>query len=129
MGGNHIIHSFSYHIDERAMIKRAEDIAHDMGISFSEYVVRCMKASDPVVGEGGSQKKEVGQGASQGPTNIEGNDTHEFKGKPEVDTNDIYSINQYINSIDDASTLRRLQKNGHVIDTVAKTRLKRLVYS
>lgn len=97
-----------------------------MGISFSAYLMRCLIASDPVRGkELREQKKEEGQEVpSRGPTE-EVNATQPYK--PEIDTNNLHDINQYINSIDDVSTLKRVQKNGHVLDTVAKTKLRRLV--
>lgn len=114
------IKSFSYVYEEDGdTIKSAEKIATDLGLDFSKYVVRCIRAD-----VGLTQKKEDGSSA---PVRTEPNDTNDKVGF-KLDTQDPVEVSRYINSVSDVSTLRRIQKVGHLMETIAKTRARKVMY-
>ena len=109
------IKSFSYvYESDGQVIKDAEKIASDLGLDFSKYVVRCIRAD-----VGLSQKKVDGSHAPDSENNAE------LVFKP--DTKDPAEVSRYINSIQDHSTLMRIQKVGHLMETIAKTRARKVM--
>ncbi|WP_324092465.1 hypothetical protein [Glutamicibacter sp.] len=104
--------SFSYSLDEREIVKRAREIASTMGISFSQYVMQCIKENQ--------QKKEVD------PCERSNESIESVSYKPALDTKDVFEITKYVSHIEEPATLRRLMRNSQVMKDVARTHLKKI---
>lgn len=122
-----VITSFSYPLRDREVVQRAEMKAEQAGLSLSAYIIACFKASEDLEKEQ-KQKKEEGSENTE-PSQISGRQENisEVVNKPQLDTSNVFDITSYIASCSDLDMLRKMKKNGHVMESVADTRIKRVV--
>lgn len=112
---NSIIETFSYQFNDMDVVKKAKDLARRNGISFSAYIMNLLEEE---------VKKKVE--AQTDPLNLSrqervtksGNNTSTLDAFMPYD-----KLRDRVSQIDDTTTLSNLIRNGHVIETVARTKL------
>jgi len=119
MGGFNAIQSFSYNMKDREYIVRAEQAAKDLGLSFSQYMVRCIKAD---IGEL-PQKKVLG------PVNPNTNESNQesadegYKGIPAINS-DRRDILDYVKQVTEIGELGKIQGNGKFMHDLSKQKIQ-----
>lgn len=119
MGGFNAIETFSYNMRDREVIVKAQKIAEQLDMSFSAYVVKCLKAIND---EGGSQKKEEGTNRSPIPmiSSKEENEEVEYIPTIESERVDIYN---FVKSRTDTRELGKIEGNGKFMTSLAKRKI------
>lgn len=114
MGGKNFIGSFSYNVKDSEIVDECTRIAKQDGISFSEFVVACLK-------EQIAQKKVRG---SPNPLNV-------YYGKPEEKPShnnnnlDTPTLDQWISKLKDMEDIREIASiQGHHNRVVEKCKIR-----
>lgn len=111
----HIVNTFTYPLGKEDVVKKAKELAHRNGVSFSAYVVELLEQE--------VQKKVEAQ---TDPLNLPKQD-RVTKSGISYETLDAFmpydKLRDRVSEIDDTHTLSTLIRNGHVIETVARTKL------
>lgn len=114
-----VVEAFSCPLDKLDVVEKAREVARRNGMSFSAYVVDLLERE--------YQKKVEPQ---VGPLNLPRQQVTESG----MNTNTLDAFMPYsdlakrVSEIDDKEKLYVLKKNGHVIETIASTKLKRIAY-
>lgn len=115
----HIVNTFTYPLGKEDVVKKAKELAHRNGVSFSAYVVELLEQE--------VQKKVEAQTDPLNLSKVLVSDDSPLAKINNPNTLDAFmpydKLRDRVSEIDDTHTLSTLIRNGHVIETVARTKL------